>query len=287
METRWSLYVAAVLAALVPGCSGVVLPEPGAVFADPLRSGGKGPEMVVVPSGQFRMGCSDSDRTLEVEHPQDRCRRREQPAHVVTIARSFAVSRYEVTFEDYERFRPSASQPQDMGWGRGRRPVIHVSWEDAAAYAAWLSRETGRAYRLLSEAEWEYVARAGSTTEFSWGDLPGDGRANCRGCSSAGDIGKTVEVGSFAANAWGLHDVHGNVWEWVQDCWNRNYEGAPGDGSARSSGDCARRVTRGGSWLATPGYMRSANRGRWRFGQELTGLRVAARLDRQVQSGRP
>ena len=151
-------------------------------------------------------------------------------------------------------------RPDDRGWGRGRRPVINVSWEDAQAYVRWLSRETGQGYRLLSEAEWEYVARAGSRTAYHWGGDIGRNRANCRRCGSRWDDKRTAPAGSFAANEFGLHDVHGNVWEWVEDCWNASYRGAPEDGSAWESGDCRLRVMRGGSWDYRPSYLRSALR---------------------------
>ena len=153
------------------------------------------------------------------------------------------------------------------GWGRGGRPVIHVSWEDATAYADWLFDETGEQYRLPSESEWEYAARAGATTRYSWGQDLGRNRANCRGCGSRWDRDRTAPAGSFAANAWGLHDMHGNVWEWVEDCWHENYARAPRDGSAwTGGGNCGRRVLRGGSWGDDPRYLRSAVRSRSRCG---------------------
>ena len=137
--------------------------------------------------------------------------------------------------------------------------MINVSWEDAEAYVAWLSRETGEAYRLPSESEWEYAARAGTTTRYTWGQDIGRNRANCGDCGSRWDGDRTAPVGSFAANGWGLHDMHGNVWEWVADCWHENYARAPRDGSAwTSGGNCGRRVLRGGSWFLSPAFLRSA-----------------------------
>ena len=138
--------------------------------------------------------------------------------------------------------------------------MINVSWEDAQAYVAWLSRESGARYRLLSEAEWEYVARAGSKTVYSWGNDIGRNRANCWGYGSRWDREQTAPVGSFGANAFGLHDVHGNVWEWVEDCWNDSYAGAPADGTAWGQGNCASRVVRGGAWNDFRRNLRSANR---------------------------
>ena len=202
------------------------------------------PEMVTIPAGSFRMGDYDAS-----------------PTHSVRIE-SFELSKYEVTFEEYDTFTDATGRGRadDEGWGRGRRPVINVSWHDAVAYTQWLSSQTGENYRLPSEAEWEYAARAGSTTKYSWGNDIGRNRANCYGCGSQWDGEKTAPVGSFSANRWGLHDMHGNVWEWIQDCWNDNYRGAPADGSAWESGDCGYRVMRGGSWLKLPRFLRSAYR---------------------------
>jgi formylglycine-generating enzyme required for sulfatase activity len=211
------------------------------------------PEMVVVPAGEFMMG-SPKD---EEGH-----RSFEEPQHKVSIKQRFAVSRFEVTFEEWDAcvtLGGCAYSPSDQGWGRGTRPVINVNWDDAQQYVAWLSKRTGKSYRLLSEAEWEYAARAGSDKAYSWGDEIGS--ANCNGCGSQWDFKQTAPVGSFAANAFGLHDMHGNVWEWTQDCIHNNYSGAPEDGSAwTAGGDCAGRVVRGGSWFVDPQLLRSASR---------------------------
>lgn len=243
--------------------------QPGETFSDALSSGGRGPEMVVIPAGSFRMGCVSGRE----------CFNRETPVHDVTIPQAFAVSKYEVTFEDYDRFT-YPNRVDDRGWGRDRRPVINVSWNDAQEYVAWLSRQTGQIYRLLSEAEWEYVARAGSALAYSWGNDIGSNRANCNECGSAWDDKQTAPVGSFSANAFGVHDVHGNVWEWVEDCWNERYAGAPSDGSAWRSGNCELRVLRGGSWLVIPRNLRSANRLRNTTGNRLdnNGFRVVRTL---------
>ncbi len=233
-----------------PGADRPQQREAGTVFRDCPEC----PELVVVPSGRFRMGCV-SGRDCEDD---------ERPVHEVEVP-SFALGVYEVTFEEYDRFAQATrrNRPNDGGWGRGGRPVMNVSWEDATAYAAWLSEETGEAYRLPSESEWEYAARAGSTTRYTWGDDIGRNRANCDGCRSRWDDDRTAPAGSFAANAWGLHDVHGNVWEWVEDCWHENYARAPRDGSAwTTGGNCSRRVVRGGSWLYGPWSLRSAYRDR-------------------------
>ena len=146
----------------------------------------------------------------------------------------------------------------DSGFGRGTKPVINVNWDDAQQYVAWFSKMTGQPYRLLTEAEWEYAARAGTTTAYSWGDEIGKGNANCNGCGSKWDNRETSPVGSFKPNAFGLYDMHGNVWQWVQDCYHDNYNGAPTDGSAWTSGDCSRRVLRGGAWGNFPRNLRAA-----------------------------
>lgn len=198
----------------------------------------------------------------------------------------FAAGKYEVTFDEWDacvREGGCKQMPDIRGWGRGRRPVITVSWDDAKQYVAWLSRKTGKNYRLLTEAEWEYVARAGTTSAFSSGNSITPQQANYdasvsyAGSPTGTSEGKTVEVGRYTPNAFDLYDVHGNVWEWVEDCWNDGYAGAPTDGSAWTSGNCARRVLRGGSRSDGPRYLRSA----FRYGDNTSyrslsvGLRVA------------
>lgn len=225
------------------------LQEPGDTFSDALQAGARGPEMVVIPAGKFEMGCVSGQECYEDE----------MPVHSVTISQPFAVSKYEITFEDYDRFA-DPNKVDDKGWGRGRQPIMNVSWNDAREYVAWLSSQTGHTYRLLTEAEWEYAARAGSTTQFSWGKEIGQERANCGGCSTQWDFVQTAPVGSFAANAFGLHEMHGNVWEWVEDCWNDSYSGAPANGDAWLSGDCSQRILRGGSYDDFPYDLRSAIR---------------------------
>jgi formylglycine-generating enzyme required for sulfatase activity len=236
------------------------LPAPGQTFRDKLKMGGEGSLMVVIPAGQFVMGS-----------PPDEPERRddEGPRHDVRIAGPFAMGVYAVTFDDYDRFCDSTnrSKPDDRGWGRNNRPVINVTWEDAQAYCAWLSKQTGRSYRLPSEAEWEYACRAGTTTPFHFGERVTTDQANFDGNytyngSAEGEYReKTMPVGSFPPNAFGLYDMHGNVWEWCQDAWHGNYNDAPTDGSAwEAEGDVAR-VVRGGSWLGPPVGARSACRG--------------------------
>ena len=151
--------------------------------------------------------------------------------------------------------------PDDEGWGRGNRPVIKVSWDDVQGFIDWLNDKTGGSFRLPTEAEWEYAARAGNTTKYSWGNRIGSNRANCDNDECDDRWEYMAPVGSFSANAWGLHDMHGNVGEWVQDCYNDSYVGAPTDGRAWTSGDCSQRVDRGGGWANAPWGLRSAYRG--------------------------
>jgi formylglycine-generating enzyme required for sulfatase activity len=217
--------------------------------------------MVVVPAGHYLMGSSASEPRRNHD---------EGPQHVVSIPRPFAVGKFAVTFAEWDACVTFGNCPpvSDSGFGRGTQPVINVSWDDARKYVAWLSKSTGKPYRLLTEAEREYAARAGTTSVYPWGDEigkgddPGTERAKCDGCGSPVDEKKqTAPVGSFPANAFGLHDMAGNVWEWVEDCYQPNYIGAPTDGSAHLAGDCSRRVVRGGSWQSRPDQLRSGNRG--------------------------
>ena len=214
------------------------------------------PDLIIVPAGSYRMG---SPRDEEGRYED------EGPSHDVTIAEPIAVGIYEVTFGEWDaclRDGGCSHVPDDAAWGRVNRPVIHASWEDARQYVRWLSRKTGERYRMLSESEWEYIARGGTTTRFHWGDDWARGQANCATCGSRWDARQTAPTGSFPPNAFGLHDVHGNVWEWVEDCWHESYEGAPSDGRAWTvQGDCARRVVRGGSVFSPARIVRSAARG--------------------------
>ena len=244
---------------------------PGTVF----RDCGVCPEMVVIPAGTFMMG---SPAREEGRYDD------EGPVHRVTIAAPFAVGRHEVTFAEWDACVVAGGcdghVPDDDGWGRGDRPVIHVTWENAQAYVGWLSAKTGQRYRLLSESEWEYAARVGSHTRYAWGDAVGRNRANCDGCGSRWDVESTAPAGSFPANAFGLHDMHGNVSEWVEDCWNSSYERAPSDGTAWARGDCGSRGVRGGAWNYVPRALRAAVR-YWHaigYRDNYLGFRVARTL---------
>ena len=284
MEVVWkrgmpSLGAAALVALVLAGCSVSSVSSgrafrAGDVFRDDLSSGGTGPEMVVVPAGRFRMGCVSGLDCASIE----------EPVRDVALSYPLAVSKYEVTFAQWDACVAGGGcggyRPDDEAWGRGGRPVINVSWDDAQSFVQWLSRQTGSTYRLLSEAEWEYAARAGTTTAYSWGTEAGSGRANCDGCGSSWDNSQTAPAGSFAANGWGLHDMHGNVFEWVEDCWNPSFDGAPVDGGAWRQGDCSVRVMRGGSWIDFPWGVRSAIRHRRAVDDRDSrrGLRVARAL---------
>jgi formylglycine-generating enzyme required for sulfatase activity/tripartite-type tricarboxylate transporter receptor subunit TctC len=232
------------------------------------------PEMVVLPSGSFTMG---SPANEPGRHSN------EGPQHEVTIAQRFAISQFELTFDEWDACVNAGGCTgirYDEGWGRGRRPVINVKWDQANAYLEWLAKKTGKAYRLLTEAEYEYATRAGTTTAYPWGNAIGLNNANCDGCGGGGEM-KTAPVGSYAANGFGLYDMVGNVWEWTQDCYHASYVGAPSDGSAWTSGDCTSRVMRGGSWANHPDFLRSASARLWdgpNARQNDLGFRVARTL---------
>jgi formylglycine-generating enzyme required for sulfatase activity len=233
-----------------------VLQEKALQPGDTFRECANCPEMVVVPAGSFTMGSPASEPGRSAD---------EGPQHMVTIARPFAVGRFEVTFDEWDACAADGGcngyKPSDEGWGRGRRPVINVSWDDAEAYVAWLSNKTGKPYRLLSGAEYEYATRAGTRTVYPWGDAVGTNNANCHACGSQWDAKQTAPVGSFAANGFGLYDMVGNVREWTEDCYHDTYSGAPADGSAWIEGaNCYDRVVRGGSFLLAPAFLRSASR---------------------------
>jgi formylglycine-generating enzyme required for sulfatase activity len=231
------------------------------------------PAMIVVPPGEFVMGSPEQEKGRA---------KNEGPQHKVTIATPFAVSKFDVTFADWDACTSAGGCPQvgDSGFGRGTRPVTNVTWDDAQQYVAWFSKMTGQPYRLLSEAEWEYAARAGATTTYSWGDEIGDGNANCDGCGSQWDKREIAPVGSFKPNAFGLYDMTGNEWQWLEDCYHGDYNGAPADGSAWTSGDCSLRIDRGGSWISGPQNLRLAFRGSYpaRSRNYSLGIRVARTL---------
>ena len=239
------------------GCDDTM--EPGAVFKDCETC----PEMVVIPAGSFKMGGKGHSN--------------EKPVHEVKIGYSFAVGKYEVTQAEWE----AVMGKKRSSFKGSNRPVEMISWEDAKSFVKKLSEQTGKEYRLLSEAEWEYMARAGSTTKYPWGDEIDSSKAKYD--SEDGSEKGTVPVGSYSANTFGVHDTAGNVQEWGEDCYHRDYEDAPTDGSAwlsANEGDCERRVLRGGSWYDGPEDLRSANRNRGLATLQVSyfGFRIARTL---------
>lgn len=241
------------------------------------------PEMVTLPAGQALIGSPPTELGREAD---------EGPRYLLKITRPFAVGRFEVTFDEWEacvKAQVCRATPEGRDWGRGRRPVMYISWYDAQAYVLWLRQRTGKSYRLLSEAEWEYAARAGHSSVFVSGACLKTSQANFNGSAAryrycAEDRGhyhaQTVPVGRFSPNAFGLHDMAGNLREWVQDCWAASYQFAPDHGEARKDGDCSYQVIRGGAWADEISAQRTALRGYhdsagW---TPLIGLRVARDL---------
>lgn len=240
-------------------------------FQDQLQDGSPGPEMVIMPAGQCLLGS-----------PLHEAQRHDnETPHPVHIQRPFALGKYAVTFAEYDRFAATTgwSRPDDWGWGRGNRPVIHVTWFDAVCYADWLSEQTGQQYRLPQEFEWEYACRAGTTTAFWWGDDIDTGQANYDGSypyrnGQRGEYRqRTVAVNEFAANPWGLYQMHGNVWEWTASVCSGSDEASPAT-------DDAPRTVRGGGWGCEPRFLRAASRHAvapvfWNF---MIGFRLARAL---------
>ena len=232
------------------------------------------PEMVVLGPGAFTMGSPAGEAGRDGD---------EGPRHRVRVPKPFAIGKFEITFDQWDACVDAGAcrhRYDKGGWGRGKRPVIGIAWRDAKAYVAWLSKRTGAAYRLPSEAEWEYAARAGTTSARYWGQGIGRGRANCDGCGSRRDDRRAAPVGSFPANAFGLHDMLGNAWEWVEDCFRPRYRGDSPDARPVTGGSCGDRVLRGGSWESSPKRLRAANR--QHYGPDKTdddfGIRVVREL---------
>jgi len=225
--------------------------HPSSVYQDKMTNGNLGPKMITLPPDRFRMG-----------DIQGTGKSYEQPVHTVNISNPFAISIFPVTFSEYDEFSKATGRTMadQYKWPRGQYPVINVNWDDAKAYARWLSKETNKKYRLPSEAEWEYAARAGSTDQYPWGDKIGINNAHCNSCGETPKKNQTSPVGYYPANQWGIYDMIGNVWEMTADCWNYDYINAPKDGSAWITGDCTRLVLRGGSWGDTPNDLRSSTR---------------------------
>ena len=222
-----------------------------------------------IPAGRFYMGsCKEGATCPSGAGADDEAYDAETPQHEVHIRRGFRMGVHEVTVGQFKQYIAAAGRDDLLAdfirLNGDRAPVIYVSWQDAQDFIGWLNKKEGtQAYRLPSEAEWEYAARAGTTTRYSWGNEIGVNRANCDGCGSRWDNERPAPVGRFAANGFGLFDMHGNVWEWVADCWHDSYEGAPTDGSVWTSGcgsDVRGAVLRGGSWNSYPRALRCANR---------------------------
>lgn len=273
---------------MLPAASGS---QAGNVFRDCAQC----PEMVWVPAGSFTMGSNDDVA--------------EKPVHSIRIDYQFAAGKFPVTRAQFAQFvQESGYDAGNKCWiyardkwtetaGRNWRspgypqgddhPVVCVSWQDAQAYVNWLKARTGKGYRLLSEAEYEYAARAGTTTKYFWGDTVSRDRINYGAdqCCTLATSGKqweyTSPAGSFPSNQFGLHDMLGNVWEWAEDCWNDRYDGAPADGSVWKSGECARRVVRGGSWFNLPRLVRASSR--YRFGSSVRNGNGGFRVARSIQ----
>ena len=229
------------------------------------------PEMIIIPNGSFMMG-------------SEKGKKRELPVTRITIKKRLAVSRYEITFAEWDACHAAAgctTKPYDRGWGRGKRPVINILHADIAQYFEWLEKTTGHKYRLPSESEWEYAARAGSKTEFFWGNNIKLGAANCRECGTKWSGLKTAPVGQFRPNAWGLFDLHGNVLEYVTDCWSKSHENLPTDGSPLITKTCKSKVIKGGSWYYLPSVSRSSSRARndIRVASYFIGFRAFREID--------
>ena len=243
----------------------------GKAFHDALKDGGSGPEMLWLPAGTFEMGSPSSSSATD-----------ERPRHTVKINK-FAISKHEVTFAEYDKFANATGRklPDSLYLEREVHPVIYVSWDDAYYYTKWLSEQTGKKYRLPTEAEWEYAASGGAISPFWWGFNEESAKAHCFGCGSQFDPRKPTKVGSFVPNQFGVYDTAGNVAEWVQDCWHDNYEGAPTDGGVWEGGDCSLRIARGGSYNSPQQSIRRTKRDKFTSdaGNDLIGIRIVREAD--------
>jgi len=245
----------------------VAVPAADREFRDALKDGTPGPQMAWLPAGSFEMGSPGSSRFAD-----------ERPRHTVKVKR-FAIGKFEVTFAEYEKFAAATGRamPDNLYLDKATHPVFFVTWDDAFYYTQWLSEQTGKSYKLPSEAQWEYAAGAGETSPFWWGFQEEPNRAHCSlGCDSGFDPRKPTKVGSFPANPFGIHDATGNVAEWVRDCWHDNYTGAPADATVWEGGDCAYRVARGGAFSSPAQSIRHAKRDRYKSDQtyDHIGFRV-------------
>lgn len=245
--------------------------KPGKTFQDPLTGGGVGPLMIQLPEGWFMMGSKGSSPYQD-----------ERPQQKVSL-QGFAIGKYEITFDEYDRFANSTGRelPKDNGWERGNRPVINVSYDDALEYTKWLTEQTGHQYQLPTEREWEYAAAAGTDTPFWWGQEVGQNKANCGNCGSQWDGKQPAPVGSFAANAFGLHDTIGNVMEWTSTCYHPSYQGSPASGQNWGGGNCQKRMVRSGSFQTYDKDLRTTKRNSYppKARMETLGFRVVRSID--------
>ncbi|MHC8508401.1 MAG: formylglycine-generating enzyme family protein [Rhodospirillales bacterium] len=238
---------------LMPGADAPVLITPGAVFKDC----GDCPDMTAVPAGSFVMGLGAKGTSRAVK--------RAQPPVETKITKPFAIGRFEVTFDNWQACLDDGGcrkDPHDHCWGRGRRPVVNIDLLRVENYLKWLRKKTGRVYRLPSEAEWEYAARAGTETDWWWGDKDYIGKANCKNCKTPWSRYFTAPTGSFGPNPFGLYDTSGNVYEWTADCWNPHHRGRPRDQSVWKRGDCGQKTIRGGSFYYVSNVAKSYYRSR-------------------------
>ncbi|MFQ5660082.1 MAG: SUMF1/EgtB/PvdO family nonheme iron enzyme [Gammaproteobacteria bacterium] len=270
-KTKTAAKPATTTKAATPAPSTAATPE-GKEFHDALKDGTPGPAMVWIPAGEFDMGSPGSSRHKE-----------ERPRHHVKI-KKFAVSMYEITFAEYDKFAKATGrkQPDNLYMSRDTHPVIFVTWDDAYYYTQWLSEQTGHSYRLLSEAEWEYAAGTGKRSPYWWGYNMEPNMAHCQlGCGSKYDPKKPTEIGSFEPNPFGVYDTNGNVAEWVVDCWHPDYKNAPGNGKVWIGGDCVFRVVRGGSYFSPEDSIRHAKRDKFKSDQtyDHIGIRIARDID--------
>jgi formylglycine-generating enzyme required for sulfatase activity len=253
------------------------------VIQDKLTNDALAPQLIIVPAGSNTLGDITGSGI-----------KNELPTYQVTIDKPFAIGKFEVTFDEYDLFCEATKHKKtdDEGWGRGKLPVINVTWDDAYSYVKWLSKQTGKKYFLPSEAQWEYSARAGTQTNYWWGNDPGDKNAQCVTCAAKNrcidckdvpliDDG-TAPVGSFKANPFGLYDVHGNVMEWVADCDFKTNPNKPSNGTPRRNGDCSKHIMKDGSWWNNVNFIRASVRGSAFDGKEYKSFHVGFRVAREI-----
>ena len=290
---RNKLLVFLIIATMIQGCNKDIEPPKEAnikinsqsfkIIQDVISTDKFAPVMVTIPAGSNTLGDITGSGIS-----------REQPTYRVTITKPFAIGKYEVTFNEYDFFceQTGRKKPDDEAWGRGKHPVINVTWDDAHDYAKWLTSKTGQKYTLPSEAQWEYAARAGTQTNYWWGDKPGDKLSQCGDCAEVQRcidckdepvfIEGTAIVGSYKANPFGLYDVHGNLAEWIMDCGNDTNSFEPSDGSPRLYGDCDKRMIKDGSWSNNVRFIRASVRLSPPDGNDHKGKNVGFRVAREI-----